>query len=107
MTKDSTKVASNILLGAEWHDSIEALCTNGDPRVHRVDVGERAIERAWARPLCAASRAFSGRERTRATGNGRSRTAGIWPPQRSSRSRADGNVWEDDDIGSTRTAGDF
>src|SRR5690349_21327964 len=24
MTKDSTKVASNILLGAEWHDSIEA-----------------------------------------------------------------------------------
>ena len=24
MSKDSTKAASNILLGAEWHDSIEA-----------------------------------------------------------------------------------
>ena len=108
MSKDITKAASNILLGAEWEDSIEARVRT-EIRGLIEEILEAELSTALGRARYARSgERLPGASESRARGNDySSRTAGIWSPQRSSRSRADGNVWEDDNISSTRTRGDF
>jgi hypothetical protein len=46
MPKDSTKAASNIFLDAEWYESIETRVRTEIRRVHRVDIGGRAVDGA-------------------------------------------------------------
>ena len=107
MAKDSTKSASNLLLGgAEWHDSIEA-CVRREIRGFIELMLEAELASALGRARYARGRAPERLLDVSESGPEASAAAGSRPPQRSSRSRADGHVWEDDDIGSTRTTGDL
>src|SRR5262245_6164575 len=110
MSKDSTKAASNILLGADWHDSIEACVRTQIRGFIELMLEAELSTGARAGALCAGgrARALVGGERIGARGDRCSGgTARGWAPQRSSRSRADRNVREDNDISSTRTPGGF
>src|SRR6516165_4913477 len=56
MTKDSTKAGSNILLGAEWHDSIEA-CERTEIRGFIEEMLETELSTALGRTRYARARA--------------------------------------------------
>ena len=81
MPKDSTKAGSNIFLGAEWYDSIEA-CVRTEIYgfIELILEAELSTALGCVRYARARARALAGREGIRARGIGCSdRTAGSWP----------------------------
>jgi len=110
MPKDSTKAVSNIFLGAEWHDSIEA-CVRTEIREFIESMLEAELSIALGCTRYARGRALERLPDASELGPEVSDAAVAQRVVGHRNGHRDrelmGNVREDDDISSPRTTGDY